>query len=84
MKNLINNQHINVEGRTLTIAIQWCVKGLQVSDSEVHVDILQALEALLRKKTSTVQMVYCISIIFELNLNIVTKPNLVYFYIHNC
>lgn len=57
MKNLINNQHINVEGRTLTIAIQWCLKGLEVSDSEVHVDILQALEALLRNNTNNIQMV---------------------------
>lgn len=57
LKNLINNQHINVEGRTLTIAVKWCLKALQVNSSEIFVDILQALDALLRKKSNEVYVV---------------------------
>lgn len=57
IKNLVNNQHINVEGRTLTIAIQWCLNGLQLNNPEVIVEILQALDGLLRKKTNDITMV---------------------------
>lgn len=58
VKNLINNQHINVEGRTLTIALQWCLNGLKINNPEVTVDILQAIDALIRKKTNNVAMVW--------------------------
>lgn len=57
IKHLINSQHINVEGRTLTIAIQWCLKAFKANTGDVLIDILQALDALLRKKIHNVNMV---------------------------
>lgn len=57
MKYLINNQHVNVEGRTQAIAVHWCLKALQLKNWDLAVDVFQALDALLRKKTNNVNMV---------------------------
>lgn len=46
--NLVHRQNVTVEGRTLTISVHWCVNGLRTRDDTATLDILQALEALLR------------------------------------
>ncbi|KAG5900627.1 hypothetical protein JTB14_005905 [Gonioctena quinquepunctata] len=46
--NLISRQNVPVEGRTLTVAVHWCLGGLKSKNKNVILDILQALEALLR------------------------------------
>ncbi|CAG9812627.1 unnamed protein product [Phaedon cochleariae] len=46
--NLVNRQNIPIEGRTLTVAINWCMNGLRTKNQSVLLDVLKALEALLR------------------------------------
>lgn len=45
--NLVRKQSVTVEGRTLTIAVQWCLTALNGGRSDI--DVLVALDALLRK-----------------------------------
>lgn len=46
-----------VEGRTLTISVQWCLKTFKIKDDDVVLDILQALEALLRSNVDNIATV---------------------------
>nr|CAI5828887.1 unnamed protein product [Callosobruchus analis] len=46
--NLVRQQNLLVEGKTLILAIQWCLSGLQTRDKNVIIDVLQALDAILR------------------------------------
>nr|CAH7726599.1 unnamed protein product [Callosobruchus chinensis] len=46
--NLVRQQNLLVEGKTLTLAIQWCLSGLYTKDKNVIIDVLQALDAILR------------------------------------
>lgn len=57
LSNLVNRQKVVVEGRTLTISVQWCLKGLKIKDDAVILDILQALEALLRSNVDNIATV---------------------------
>ncbi|RZC35907.1 HEAT repeat-containing protein 6 [Asbolus verrucosus] len=47
--NLITRQSVLIEGRTLTVAVQWCLQALKEQNSDA--DILIALDALLRTNT---------------------------------
>nr|XP_023019529.1 HEAT repeat-containing protein 6 [Leptinotarsa decemlineata] len=44
----LSQQNINVEGRTLMVAIQWCLSCLRNENKDIFFNILQAMEALLR------------------------------------
>ncbi|VEN58079.1 unnamed protein product [Callosobruchus maculatus] len=46
--NLVRHQNLLIEGKTLTLAIQWCLSGLQTRDKNVILDVLQALDTILR------------------------------------
>ncbi|CAG9838730.1 unnamed protein product [Diabrotica balteata] len=46
--NLVNRQNVPIEGRTLTVAINWCLNSFKIRNKNVILDILQALDALLR------------------------------------
>ncbi|KAF2895184.1 hypothetical protein ILUMI_10984 [Ignelater luminosus] len=46
--NLINRQHVQIEGQTLTLAVQWCLQVVKLAHGMVTVEILWALDALLR------------------------------------
>lgn len=46
--NLINRQHIQIEGQTLTLAVQWCLQAIKLAHGIVTVEILYALDALVR------------------------------------
>ncbi|CAH0563740.1 unnamed protein product [Brassicogethes aeneus] len=48
LSNLVNKQQVVVEGRTLTISVQWCLQCLRYKDSAVLVNVLQSLDALIR------------------------------------
>ncbi|KAJ8953878.1 hypothetical protein NQ318_019118 [Aromia moschata] len=54
--NLVNRQNIVVEGRTLTISVQWCLNGLKINDKAVVLDILLALDSLLRSNTNNIPL----------------------------
>ncbi|XP_050301710.1 HEAT repeat-containing protein 6 [Anthonomus grandis grandis] len=45
---LIKTQNVVVEGRTLILAVQWCLQALKCSEVKIVLDVLNALEALLR------------------------------------
>ncbi|KAJ8916078.1 hypothetical protein NQ315_004444, partial [Exocentrus adspersus] len=49
--SLVKGQNIAVEGRTLTVLVQWLLNGLKIKDSDVVLVVLQALEAVLRSNT---------------------------------
>ncbi|KAJ9596933.1 hypothetical protein L9F63_012058 [Diploptera punctata] len=48
ISNLISKQHVKVEGKTLSLAVGWCVQSLKHCADVAILDILYALEALLR------------------------------------
>ncbi|KAJ8927250.1 hypothetical protein NQ314_020301 [Rhamnusium bicolor] len=54
--NLVSRQNIVVEGRTLTVSVQWCLNGLKIKDKTVILDILQALDALLRSNVNNIPL----------------------------
>lgn len=46
--NLVTHQHLQLEGRTLKITIDWCMKALKQVDKPIMLEILITIEALLR------------------------------------
>lgn len=48
---------IRVEGRTLTVAIQWCIQALKQCPTVASQDVLVALAGLIRGNGSKVQEV---------------------------
>ncbi|CAH2014448.1 unnamed protein product [Acanthoscelides obtectus] len=50
--NLIRQQNLSVEGKTLTLTVQWCLNGLQIKDKNIILVVLQALDALLRSNVN--------------------------------
>lgn len=59
ISNLITKQHVKVEGKTLSIAIRWCSQSLKYCGDVAILDILLALQALLRRNGSNVEEVCC-------------------------
>jgi hypothetical protein len=57
ISNLVTRQHVKVEGKTLSIAIGWCTQSLKYCGDIAILDILEALEALLRGNGSNVEEV---------------------------
>ena len=68
ISNLINKQHVKVEGKTLTLAVSWCTQSLKHCGDIAVLDILQALEALLRGNGIYIEEVCHI---FSKSLNII-------------
>ncbi|XP_026275692.1 HEAT repeat-containing protein 6 [Frankliniella occidentalis] len=55
INNLVEKQEVRVEGRTLTVAIQWCIQALKQCPSVASQDVLAALGVLIRGNGSKVQ-----------------------------
>lgn len=49
--NLINRQHVQIEGQTLMIAVQWCLQSAKQVQDSATVEVLVALDALLRSSS---------------------------------
>ncbi|XP_069701845.1 HEAT repeat-containing protein 6 isoform X3 [Periplaneta americana] len=54
ISNLIAKQHVKVEGKTLSDAISWCIQSLKCCREIAVLDILQALESLLRGNANNI------------------------------
>lgn len=61
ISNLITRQHVKVEGEPLSAAITWCTQCLKYSGDAAILDILLALEALLRGNASNIHQVKFLS-----------------------
>lgn len=48
ISNLVNCQHLVIEGRTLTLTVEWCLQSLKQSNGVVATDVLVTLDALIR------------------------------------
>lgn len=55
INNLVEKQDVRVEGRTLTVAIQWCIQALKQCPSVASPDVLSALGVLIRGNGPKVQ-----------------------------
>lgn len=55
INNLVEKQDVRVEGRTLTVAIQWCIQALKQCSSVASQDVLAALSVLIRGNGPKVQ-----------------------------
>ncbi|XP_034231344.1 HEAT repeat-containing protein 6 isoform X2 [Thrips palmi] len=55
INNLVEKQDVRVEGRTLTVAIQWCIQALKQCPSVASQDVLAALGVLIRGNGPKVQ-----------------------------
>ncbi|KAK3910632.1 HEAT repeat-containing protein 6 [Frankliniella fusca] len=55
INNLVEKQEVRVEGRTLTVAIQWCIQALKQCPSVASQDVLAALGVLIRGNGAKVQ-----------------------------
>lgn len=58
--NLVSRQHVKLEGKSLPLAIIWCTQSLKYCGDIATLDILAALECLLRGNGSNVGEVCCI------------------------
>lgn len=63
--NLVNCQQLIIEGRTLTIIVEWCLQALKHSNNVVAIDVLLPLAALIRIKPENVKEVFEIYFKFE-------------------
>ncbi|XP_060523367.1 HEAT repeat-containing protein 6 [Cylas formicarius] len=55
--NVIKLQNVNIEGRTLTVSVQWGLRALRANDGEVAGDILAALESLARSAAPNTSLI---------------------------
>lgn len=46
ISNLINRQHVEIEGKTFSVALQWCLQALRTVDNVF--DVMVTIESLLR------------------------------------
>lgn len=60
ISNLIMRQDVKVEGRPLSAAVRWCVQCLKCCGDAAILDILLALETLLRGNGSSIHEVCCL------------------------
>lgn len=57
--NLVNRQHISIEGKTFSLVVQWCLQSLNRSSGAVAIDLLVTLDVLVRNNTvNKVEIVY--------------------------
>jgi hypothetical protein len=60
ISNLITRQHVKVEGKPLSAAVRWCLQCLKYCGDAAILDILLALETLLRGNGSNIHEVQCL------------------------
>jgi len=59
ISNLVSRQHVTLEGKSLSTAIAWCMESLEQCSEIAILDILAAIESLLRGNGSKVGEVCC-------------------------
>lgn len=59
ISNLVSRQHVPLEGKSLSTAIAWCTQSLKHCGDIAILDILAAIESLLRGNGSNVGEVCC-------------------------
>ena len=70
MWNLINRQHVEVEGKTFSVALRWCLQALRTLDDVL--DVMITIESLLR--TSSQQHSRAVSGTAQLVMVVVYVP----------
>ncbi|KRT79059.1 HEAT domain-containing protein [Oryctes borbonicus] len=54
--NLVTHQHLQLEGKILKGTIEWCIQALKQGDTTAKIDVLVAIDSLLRINASNTQV----------------------------